>query len=314
MGNFGIKISKIGEDVKTATPDKLVFSSKYKSLRVRIQGGGSITHSGGRTITIPHNLGYVPYYFVHATPDPIMTGFYASDNDYFIHPIIPIITGALHLDRQAYSYADDTNLYIKLGADFGYSYFHTGLSVNDYGHYYHDGGNYFNQYGVVGNGDPYGIEDGAIRFQGVTLAQGSSVISATVFIYCGSRNGSGVIKYKLYGMDEDDTNDFGSNPFGRDKTSAVQQSDAANPSQGGYETIGGNNIRDIVNEIIGRGGWSSGNHIGLMLFDNGTVSPDNFAWSSGWDNHPYGSNSYLRVLKSNALCDYKYTIFYNKIE
>ena len=65
MGDYGIKVSQPGYDVATATPSQLVFSSKYKTLKVHAQGSGAMTHTGGRTITIPHNLGYVPLFLAH---------------------------------------------------------------------------------------------------------------------------------------------------------------------------------------------------------------------------------------------------------
>ncbi len=309
---YGIKVSQPGYDVKNCTPDQLVFSSKYRTLRVRSQGSGAITHSGGRSVTIAHNLGYVPYFLVHSTPDPALgVGFFVA-GDYFISPIVPVITGALHLLRDVRAYADDTNLYIELGDDFGFSFYHTNLETNDYAWQYSgSGGGYTAGGAYVGNDPPtFDVEDGGIRIHNVNIATNQTILEARLFLYAVASAGT-PIKYKCYGIDEDNTGDFGGNPFGRSKTSASMTAGAANPSIPGYETP---TVTNIVQEIVNRGGWEQGNHMGFLLFDDNSDDNKDFGFTRTGDTHPYGSNSYLRVLLNNTLCNYKYTIFYNKIE
>ena len=73
-----------------------------------------------------------------------------------------------------------------------------------------------------------------------------------------------------------------------------------------------NDVTDGVKEILGRGGWSSGNHMGFFFLNWGTTG-DNayFDENKSW---LYCSATTLAVLRSNTLTSYKYTIFYNKIE
>lgn len=61
MADYGIKVSKAGFDVKTTADKNLILTSKYPVLKVKMQGSGSVTVSGGNGVaTITHNLGYRP--------------------------------------------------------------------------------------------------------------------------------------------------------------------------------------------------------------------------------------------------------------
>jgi hypothetical protein len=55
---WGIKVSKPGIDVKTATPDQLVMNSEYLSLKI---AHSALTTGDG---TYTHNLGYAPAFIV----------------------------------------------------------------------------------------------------------------------------------------------------------------------------------------------------------------------------------------------------------
>lgn len=54
MGDYGMKVSKEGFDVKTCEDKDLVMSSSFNLLKTK-----SVLHNGG---TITHDLGYVPIY------------------------------------------------------------------------------------------------------------------------------------------------------------------------------------------------------------------------------------------------------------
>ncbi len=62
MGDYGIKISKQGYDVKIATEQQLAFTSKYSVLKAKFYGTALIS---GVTEII-HNLGYRPAFEVWA--------------------------------------------------------------------------------------------------------------------------------------------------------------------------------------------------------------------------------------------------------
>lgn len=73
MSNYGIKVSQAGYDVKTCNKERLVFSSKYNTLKLFVSGSGSHSvpaatqwfgPSGTATVEITHNLGYKPAFIV----------------------------------------------------------------------------------------------------------------------------------------------------------------------------------------------------------------------------------------------------------
>lgn len=73
MGDWGIKVSKPGFEVGTATPENLAFSSAFNSYKIFSQSSGSITVPkssgtpplpGENTLVVAHNLGYAPSFLV----------------------------------------------------------------------------------------------------------------------------------------------------------------------------------------------------------------------------------------------------------
>ena len=67
MGNYGIRISKNGTDVKTGNDRDMVLTSKYPLLKGKLSGGGSVNVTSGTisTITINHALGYIPFITIY---------------------------------------------------------------------------------------------------------------------------------------------------------------------------------------------------------------------------------------------------------
>lgn len=105
------------------------------------------------------------------------------------------------------------------------------------------------------------------RFTSVNLAQGTVVNSAKIYFYVESVGiGSGNIKGIVYGINEDNTSSFTSSPMARSRTSTSVGIDTAF-SVGNYFSV---DVTAIVNEILGRAGWVSGNSLGLMVFNNGS--------------------------------------------
>lgn len=114
--DYGIKISKPGVDVKTATDQELVFSSKFDTFRVHSTGTGSFTANlSTQTATINHALGYVPAFMVfsevHAGSGEPTTG------DFYMMPHSPpaSIGGSVDTDT-IITAIDANNLYIRLGS------------------------------------------------------------------------------------------------------------------------------------------------------------------------------------------------------
>lgn len=63
MGDFGLRISKDGSDVKTCLDKDCVITSKYSTLKGAILVTGSVAVADGalQTVEITHGLGYMPF-------------------------------------------------------------------------------------------------------------------------------------------------------------------------------------------------------------------------------------------------------------
>lgn len=309
MADYGIKVSQVGYNVKTATPSQLVFSSKYQTLKVHAQGTGAITHDGGRSATIAHGLGYVPTFLVHSQIDPAYSAFYGTTTDYFISPFRYGVGNPLS-DNDVIASADSTNLYIKVRPDFGWEFF--GTDADDVHYAWRHRGAIWDQGSMI-MGYSDGREwDGALRFDNLTLANSESIHAAKLNVHFGSKTGSDDIKYTLYGIDEANTADFSSNPFSRNQTTA-SDSIQTNQGAGGNFTHTGANIKAIVDEIVAIEGWSSGDAIGFTMQDNGTPDGSYLSTTNAQDNALSWSSSALYILRSNSLLNYKYTIYKNQM-
>ena len=108
-------IAKPGFDALTETnPDNLIFSSDYATLRYFASGNHDITIVGDGTAkstqhTIVHGLGYIPFFIVY------VNDFVSGSARYSITPYINSVLGNT---REAYAWADENNLYLKM---FNYS-------------------------------------------------------------------------------------------------------------------------------------------------------------------------------------------------
>jgi hypothetical protein len=306
--DYGIKVSQPGFDVNTATGKNLVFSSKYQTLHVHSQGSGTIKDSTGRTVTIAHNLGYVPKFLVHTQLDSVTN--YGDANSYFIAPYVLGDAGlAIMEDRQVISWADSTNLYIKVGGGFGYDEYHTGLEDNNYGTNL-NGLGYIASIMYLGKWSGY-TADGAIRLNSVNIAQGADIYKASLVYYIEGAGDSGNKPVSIYGADEDNAGDLSSSPFGMAKTTATRNETIS--SSLGVGSTWSPDVTAMVQEIVDRAGWSIGNHMVFFVMDNGTTGDNNYIYDGNAGNF-YTSYSYLRVLMSDTLANYKYTIFLDKID
>ncbi len=140
------------------------------------------------------------------------------------------------------------------------------IRLSDYVYYEKQSG--FSGSGCVVGHYSGGWANGAIRFPNITINKNQSVSMAWLYYQYYSVGDAGNWKWKLYGIDEDNTAPFG-NPFGRSKTSAYNQVDEGAPTSGGAKVI---ECSSIVNEITSRGGWSSGNAMGFILDDEGSAN------------------------------------------
>jgi hypothetical protein len=283
---FGMKVSKQGYDVKTATDTQLNFDSRFDTLKIKQQNSGIINDTS-RTITIAHNLGYVPAFTVHVKPTNYTDGYY----------ICPIQVGQSfwtpEKNSEIFAWADEMNVYIKAQDDAGYTY----ATADDWCY-----DSWFYYQGSLFVGIPSWSDDkhnSGIRFSNVNRS--GNVYKADLGLYITSY-GAYSTPVKTVGIDEDNTGDFGGSPFGRSQTSASIQ----NTRDASIHDIWVYSITDIFNEIVSRGGWSSGNHMGFLLFDNGSTQRDTAF---------YGGTHYdfVRWMPTNKIADVKCTIYYNKI-
>lgn len=73
MGDYGIKISKPGYDIKTTGLQNQIFNSSANSLKIWMTGSVNISVSeftnyegtGIGDVDITHNLGYAPFYLCY---------------------------------------------------------------------------------------------------------------------------------------------------------------------------------------------------------------------------------------------------------
>lgn len=138
-----------------------------------------------------------------------------------------------------------------------------------------------------------------IRFQNVDVAQGTQIDSATLTMY-GSTACSAGCATDIYGVAADDTSAWasGNKPSSQSKTTAsvAFDSDGDFTPDMSYQTFT-KDVTAIVQEILDRGGWASGNSMSFVIdcdtfgknqaifvatYDNVDVPPPNLeiVWTS----------------------------------
>jgi len=72
IGDWGVKVSKTGYDVKFATDEQLALSSKWNSYKVFMQGvvTETVAINSEYCIEVAHNLGYPPAHLVFGERNP----------------------------------------------------------------------------------------------------------------------------------------------------------------------------------------------------------------------------------------------------
>ncbi len=152
---------------------------------------------------------------------------------------------------------------------------------------YLGGSGYFH----IGNEGGVGM-GGAVRFTNVTVAQGATIQSASLSVSADEVKGAGSkIKVRVNGIDEDNTDDFSSNPMGRTETSAQTNVEDTIPTVGNFLNV---DVTAQVQEIVNRGGWSSGHAMGFHINDNGSETDRLIV-----DFRDVGNNSRLSIVASS---------------
>ncbi|MBO6515325.1 MAG: T9SS type A sorting domain-containing protein, partial [Bacteroidia bacterium] len=106
-----------------------------------------------------------------------------------------------------------------------------------------------------------------VRFRSLTIPQGATITSAYV-TFMSEDSRSAYTKIKIYGEDTDDANSFGSSDYDISSRTYTSNSKTWEPgSWYQYYTYNTPDISDIVEEIVGRNGWVSGNDM-VLIFDD----------------------------------------------
>jgi hypothetical protein len=143
--------------------------------------------------------------------------------------------------------------------------------------YYQNDNGEANYFFEVGNEPSWGNSNkGALRFTNINIGRNTTVSSAQLSIQTESKgSGSGKLKCKVSGINEDNTADFSSGPMGRSRTTEYSHEDDV-AGENNYNNL---DVRDCVNAILGRSGWNSGNAMGFFVLDNGTAAN---VWYASW--------------------------------
>ena len=131
------------------------------------------------------------------------------------------------------------------------------------------------------------------RFPDVTIPQGSTINSATLTIHV-RLVGMGNSSFDLWGVDADDLATWSS---GSNRPEDVTQTTAVfNFSETGEfaEQPFDFPVASIIQEIVDRGGWSSGNGLGFVTEDKGSASR-NYMYTMTLDNAHEGAAAVLTV-------------------
>lgn len=136
-----------------------------------------------------------------------------------------------------------------------------------YGSPFENDGNENTSPSYSGSADYIGIVSGTNywpcwRWNNVTIPQGAMIDSAFLEVHLAGGNIGGAPTGTIYGVDEDDCAAWasGTKPSTRSKTSA---SVSYTCNVGTTTTEDTPDLKSIIQEIVNRAGWSSGNDLGL---------------------------------------------------
>ena len=123
----------------------------------------------------------------------------------------------------------------------------------------------------------FGKEVIGVRFRGVNIPSGVTVKSATIVFMCDA-TGSGPVNLRIHGEDEDNSAEYTADPFNltsRTKTTAstlwtVAPWLAVGDKGPDQTTV---DLKDVVQEIINRGGWAANNAMNFIFTQEGANSP-----------------------------------------
>lgn len=242
-----LKIVKFGSNVNSTDLRDYLFHSDYTMFKLHSVSGGNITINAGEQtgyVDISHSLNYIPAFLVYIN----MGGTWQ---------LFP--TGCR-------AYITTTGIRVTFDLGSPYNQVTTPYTASQY--FYDYPGALPTLGAVVGKlfGSDYAS---ALWFENIYVPQGKTIDSAG-FEFKNVRTTSGSdIKFKIFGVDEDNTADLtGGYPGGRPKTDAYRDK-TQSPNTNLFNF--GDEWKTLVQEIVNRAGWSSGNHMAFMFENNGTA-------------------------------------------
>lgn len=151
----------------------------------------------------------------------------------------------------------------------------------------------------AGHGGVRATEYGAMRFVNVQIPKGALITHAVLHLYCFDMHGTSrgeVVRTKITGEDTDDARIFSTaaDYEARNRTSAFVRWDNIPPWDNDvwYESP---DISSIIQEIVNRAGWQSGNAIVIFWEDDGSDRYAERAYQQ-WD-WAYGDHQYAPKLE-----------------
>lgn len=145
-------------------------------------------------------------------------------------------------------------------------------------------------YGVIGK-LLTASDDFYCRFPGLNIPQGATIKGAHVHLEPYTAPSDVGVLVKIKAIAEDNTSTFSSDPSGRTLTAASNTWTIGSTST----WVESPDIKSVLQEVINRGGWASGNALGLVFKDNAGPSYTTFqpsAYESGTSLCPYLDASY----------------------
>ena len=262
ISDYGLKVVKMGKATSSTDLRDFILHSDYSMFKYKETLSGQIEIDTGETegsVTLYHNLGYVPAFWFYEDGILMPKNIKAYIDDEKI--VLTKIIDSPH-NQSLIQYQVEQVVYNVYSGIFGGLAVFTGKLLGS-------------------------TNNSAFWFENIYVDQGQTIISANLRLESIGTLGSNNTKGKYWGVDEDNTSDLGGGyPGGRPKTDANYSKEAKVTYPGGWSY----DIKNIVQEIINRGGWSNGNHMCFMLEDNG--SDDGCALFSG-SNPPSTSNILL---------------------
>lgn len=149
-----------------------------------------------------------------------------------------------------------------------------------------------------------------LRFTNVTIPKGATILSAKVTLNSGSGPLASGANLKLQGIAEDNTADYSTDPSSRALTTAsVLWHGFTQSGFGVYQDSP--DITSIIQEIVNRTGWASGNALGIAIPDDGSAAHvvGNFVGHGTYSGSDASAKITITYSVSNLISkDIKYTI------